>query len=181
MNQMKQMNRIFAIFALVVLTAIGCKGQVPPSPSPTATVTWTASISCTAAAPCVYVISRAACTSTCPATSGTSYVQIGTTASNATTFTDSTLSAGSWGWIVQAQQGTPVLTSQPSGISNGGAPTVVTGPPAAPTAPNVTAQAEMVRPSVGGPKEAGPVTVAVAPTGVTVCGLSAPCPAKLNR
>lgn len=143
------MKSIIAI-TFLALAAIGCHAQIPPTPSPTAQVTWTASTSCTTSTPCsAYVISRAPCTtSACPATTGTTYVQVGTVSGTTTTFTDSSLSSGQFGWIVQAQQGTPTETSQPSGISNGGVPLVVTGPPNAPTAPTVTTTAELVKPEV---------------------------------
>ena len=137
---------VLALFALVL--AEGCHAQIPPSPPASVTATWTAPAACTVSAPCVYVISRAACTSTCPSTSGTAYTQVGTTASNVTSFTDTNLTSGSYGWIVQAQQGSPAATSQPSGISNGGAPFAVTGPPGAPTAPNLTTTAEVTKPQI---------------------------------
>ena len=141
-------------FLALGLTA-GC--QVPPTPSPTAIVSWGASPSCTTTSPCsAYVISRATCTTACPATTGTAYTQVGTVSGTTTTFSDNTVSAGSFGWIIQAQQGTcpttsnpnAPCTSQPSPISNNGTPSVVSGPPAPPTAPTVTTTAEMVKPQI---------------------------------
>lgn len=137
-----------ALALLALVLAAGCHAQIPPSPPASVTATWTAPAACTVSAPCVYVISRAACSSTCPSTSGTAYTQVGTTAPNVTSFTDTNLTSGSYGWIVQAQQGNPAATSQPSGISNGGAPFAVTGPPGAPTAPSLTTTAELKKPQI---------------------------------
>lgn len=135
---------LLAVVFLYVAGILGCAahGQIPPSPPPTVALTWTASASCSTANPCVYVVSRASCTSTCPGTSGTSYTQITVTAANATSFTDNT-ATGSVGYIVQAQTtGTPPLVSQPSGVSNNGVPIAVPTLPLAPGAPNGTATAK---------------------------------------
>lgn len=112
------MKSLFALaFVALALTA-GChsSAQVPPSPAPSVALAWTAPAACTASAPCVYAISRAAATgSTCPATTGSTYALVGTSASQATTFNDSAAPQGTTVcYIAQTQQGTPILTSQPS-------------------------------------------------------------------
>ena len=148
--------KIFALVpALACIGIIGCRAQVPPSPAPVAGVSWTAPTACTTAAPCVYVVSRAVVSATsCPATTGTAYTQIGTTASNVLTFTDSTVTGGTSAcWIIQAQQGTnPMLTSQSSAPSNNGTPLAVPVVPGAPGAPNATATASLAPPLVTDPE-----------------------------
>ena len=144
----------FSLLVLMTFVVIGCHSQVPPSPAPIANVNWTAPVACTTAAPCVYVVSRAVVTSSaCPTTTGTAYTQIGTTANNVLTFTDSTATSGTSAcWIIQAQQGTnPTLTSQPSAPSNNGTALTIPVVPGAPGAPNATATASLAPPLLTDP------------------------------
>jgi hypothetical protein len=112
------MKPLFALALVAAALTAGChsSAQVPPSPAPSVALSWTAPAACTASAPCVFAISRAAASgSTCPATTGTTYALVGTSASQATTFTDSAPTQGTTVcYIAQTQQGIPVLTSQPS-------------------------------------------------------------------
>lgn len=125
-------RNLLAGFALLPLLAIsaGCKAQVPPSTPLKVALTWTAPSACTTAAPCVFAISRATIASgTCPATTGTAYALIGTSTSNATTYTDATASAGDINcYIAQTQQGTPVLTSVPSNTASVTVPALPAAP-----------------------------------------------------
>lgn len=134
------------ILTLAVITGCAAHAQIPPTAPPSVALTWQASTSCTAAAPCVYAISRATVTSgtNCPATSGTAYALVGTSTSNATTLTDSNVTPGSYCYIAQTEQGTgsSQQVSAPSSPSNNGTALVVVGPPLAPGAPNATATAK---------------------------------------
>jgi hypothetical protein len=160
-----------AISIVALASAIGCHGQLPPSPPPTAVLTWTASPSCTSSAPCVYVISRATVTgSTCPATTGTAYTLVITTPANALTAVDGTVPTGTLNcWIAQAQtQTTPVLTSVPSGASNGGVPFALPALPLAPGSPNATGTAKAELPAAPAETVARFTTVwGVAPLNLT--------------
>lgn len=60
-------------------------------------LTWTAPSVCTAAAPCTFVVSRA------PSGSST-WTQVGISASQAVSFQDTSVTAGSWQYVVQTQQ-----------------------------------------------------------------------------
>lgn len=138
------MKKLFALSLLALGLTAGCHAQVPPSPPPTVALTWTAPAACTTAAPCVFAISRTAIAAggcPTPSTTGTqNYALIGTTASNATTFTDANASAGNIGcYIAQTQQGTPTLTSVPSNVASVTVPNL----PAAPTVLGGTATAEL--------------------------------------
>ena len=145
------MKRIFATLAVfaIAASATSCKSQLPPSPVPAVSLTWTAPVACTAAAPCVYAVSRApAVSGACSGTAGTFYTLVGTSASQAASYTDTTAAGGSFCWIVQTQQGTPVLTSVPSGITNNGVPLAVPSVPAAPGAPNASTVAQLTAPAL---------------------------------
>jgi len=145
---MKRILAALAVFALAAF-ATSCKSQLPPSPLPTVLITWTAPAACTTAAPCVYAISRSpAVSGACSGTAGTFYTLVGTSASQATTYTDTTAAGGSFCWIAQTQQGTPVLTSVASGVSNAGVPLAVPSVPAAPGAPNASTVAQLTAPAL---------------------------------
>lgn len=119
------MKKLFALLPFVL--ALGCHAQIPASPAPSVSLTWTAPTTCTAAQPCVYAISRAITTGTCPPTTGTAYTVAGTSTSQATAYTDTVPPQGATVcYIAQTQQGT--LTSAPSNSV-----TIVV--PALPTAP----------------------------------------------
>ena len=128
-------RNLLAGFALLSLLAIsaGCRAQIPPSAAPSVQLSWTAPSGCTTAAPCTYAISRAnPINGTCPAATGTAYGIVGNSASQTTTYNDSSpIGGASYCYIAQTQQGTnPVLTSVPSN-------TVLLAVPTVPGAPSV--------------------------------------------
>jgi hypothetical protein len=142
------MKRILALAAIIaVLVPIGCHGQVPPSPNPSVNLTWTASTSCTVAAPCTYVISRATVTTgSCPATTGTAYTPLNQSSpATGTTYTDSAPTA-SVCYTAQTVQNN--LTSVASAASNSGTPLAVPVVPLAPGAPSASATAELAKPEL---------------------------------
>ena len=126
---MKQILATLAVLAMAA--AVGCHAQVPPSPPPQVTATWSCA-SCTGAT--TYVVSVATISgSTCPAVTGTNYVQQGTTAAGVLTLTWTPAVDGvTICAIVQAQVGG--LTGQPSAPS---APYAIPPYPGTPTAPAV--------------------------------------------
>ena len=127
------MKKLLALLALapLALFTIGCPAQVPPSQPATATVTWTAPASCTAASPCTFVISRAPVTgTTCPPTTGTAYTPLNQASpSSGTSYTDTTAAGVNGCWIGHTLQAGLV-----SGPSNSVGPLAV---PAVPTAPSL--------------------------------------------
>lgn len=134
-------NGIFALLALVV---VGCAHpgvtQVPPSPPPTVTLTWTAPSGCSS---CTYVISRTTGTTSCP-TSGYTPLNQSSPASG-TTYTDSAPPTGvSVCYLAQAVL--VGLTGQPSAPSNGGTPLAVPVYPGTPGSPNASAVASLAPP-----------------------------------
>jgi hypothetical protein len=81
------MRTIIAILGIVFGTFAHAQATVPPAASTyVVNLSWTASISCSATAPCTYTVYRAAASGT--------YSLIGTTASQTVTYTDSTVAAG---------------------------------------------------------------------------------------
>lgn len=105
-----------AILGAIVLFAVsGCHAgaQITPT-SYEVNLSWSAPAACTAAAPCTYGVSRTPEVSgACPATTGTTYALVGTSASQATTFTDTTVAGGTtYCYIAQTEQAGAV--SQPS-------------------------------------------------------------------
>lgn len=134
-------NRILALLACCAACApVACHTQVPPSPPPTVTLTWTAPANCSS---CTYVISRTTGTTACP-TSGYTPLNQSSPASG-TTYTDSAPPTGvSVCYVAQA-----VLsgaTGQPSAPSNSGTPLAVPLYPGTPGSPNATAVAELAPP-----------------------------------
>lgn len=132
--------KIASILAVVMacLFITGCPAQVPPSPPPTVSVTWTAGNPCNS---CTYVVSR--CTAAAGATSCPSYTPLNQAAPvAATSYTDSTPPTGvSVLYIIQEVQGG--MTGQPSPPSNLIAISVYPGTPGT---PNATAQAALAPP-----------------------------------
>lgn len=134
--------KLFALLPFVL--ALGCHAQIPASPAPSVSLTWTAPTTCTAAQPCVYAISRAITTGTCPPTTGTAYTVAGTSTSQATSYVDMAPPQGSVCYIAQTQQG--AMTSVPSN-------SVLVAVPSVPTAPNLntpttTAEVQAPNPTV---------------------------------
>ena len=123
---MRRLLLIAFIFALATAAA----GQTVSLPAATAhqvTLTWTASTSCSAAAPCTYPVFRypaASCPTPLPATGWTA---VGASASQATSYVDTGVTAGtSYIYIVQAQQGTQL--SAPSNCVTATIPNAVAPP-----------------------------------------------------
>jgi hypothetical protein len=143
---MKSLFSVVGLFLFSLCITAGCNSQAIVSPHQGAALSWTQATSCTAAIPCpTYLIGRVSVTSsttTCPTTTGTSYTVIATlNTSNATSFTDSTITAsGFYCYEVQAEQGSPLLTGAASGASNGGVAVTITEPPTAPGAPSASEQ-----------------------------------------
>lgn len=134
-------NGIFALLALVV---VGCAHpgvtQVPPSPPPTVTLTWTAPAGCSS---CTYVISRTTAATTCPQSGYTPLNQ--SSPASGTTYTDSAPPTGvSVCYLAQAVL--VGLTGQPSAPSNGGTSLAVPVYPGTPGSPNAMAVAELAPP-----------------------------------
>lgn len=132
------MKKIFAAFVFLALT-VGCHAQVPQT-TWEVNVTWTAPSVCSTASPCIFVVSRAApVAGTCPVNTGTTYAQVGSSASQASSLTDTTVSPGqSYCYVAQTQQaGGTGLPSAPSNVVP-----VPTNPPA-PGTPAATAQVKL--------------------------------------
>jgi hypothetical protein len=127
----------FLSFTMLLFLCAGCQAQVPQ-------VKWqvnlnlTAPTTCTTAKPCTYDYSRAAGT-ICPATTGTAYALVGTTASQVTTYADTGVTAGqSYCYIAQTiQAGAPSAPSLPSNV------VPVPANPAAPGAPSASIAQEV--------------------------------------
>lgn len=132
------MKRIFATAVILAAALAGCRAQQPVT-TWQVNVTWTAPAACTISSPCTFPVSRAAvasATASCPATTGTTYTLVGTSASQASAFVDTTVAPGAfYCYIAQTQQAG--ATGDPSLPSN-----VVTVPlnPGVPTAPVATVQ-----------------------------------------
>ena len=140
------MKKLFSLAAAIVFVSAGCHGQVPPSPAPTVTITWTAPSTCSSGSSCAYVASR--CTVVAPATTCPSYTPLNSTAPvSALTFTDTTPPTGvSVLYVVQTVQGG--LTGVASGPSNGGTPLPVPIYPGTPGSPNATQNAMLAPPLI---------------------------------
>lgn len=126
---MKILKRLAILFALGMLAGAAF-GQISQS-SYEVNLTWTAPSVCTTAAPCTFPISRTTITAgaTCP-TTGSSYALVGTSASQATTFSDTTVAAGtSYCYVAQTTQAG--ATSAPSAPFSIAVPTL----PVAPSSP----------------------------------------------
>lgn len=119
------MNKfVIALFAVFLVS--GCHAQIPSSPAPMVSLTWTAPIACTTAVPCVYAISRAAAVNgVCPPATG-AYALVGTSTSQAATYVDSSPLQGLVCYIGQTQQSS--LTSIPSNSALVNVPAVPTAP-----------------------------------------------------
>ena len=124
------MKRIIAITMLALGIVVHAQATVtlPAATSFSVVLTWTASVSCSAATPCTYQIYRIAgsCPATLPGTSG--WTALPPTASQAVTATDSTVAAGAtYSYVAETVQGT--ANSGPSNCITVAIPNV----PAAPT------------------------------------------------
>lgn len=118
------MKKLLALLPIVL--ALGCHAQIPASPTSSVMLTWTPPATCTTAAPCVYAISRATTTGTCPPATG-AYALVGTSASQATSYTDSIPPQGATVcYIAQTQQ---------AGLTSVSSNSVTLVIPALPTAP----------------------------------------------
>jgi hypothetical protein len=138
------MKTLFAVLALSL--TVGCHAQLPASPAPAVSLSWTAPATCTTALPCTYAISRATTTTgSCPATTGTLYTLVGTSASQATTLVDTAPPPGTTScYIAQTQQAS--LVSTPSNSVLIAIPALPTAP--ALNAPTVTAEVAMPEPTI---------------------------------
>lgn len=162
---MRRLARLFP-FILVFSVVAGCHAQMPLTSAhvnltwavPAASGSWAG---CTTASPCTYVLSRAMLafsTAACPATTGTAYAPINTSApATGTSYSDGTAQELTVRYIAQTEQGN--LVSVPSNSAgpfivppNPGAPTISGAPQVAnshPLVPNITGRAPtpMARPS----------------------------------
>lgn len=123
------MRRIGLILAVLLLSGLA-QAQITQSAFQV-NLTWTAPSACTSAVPCTTPISRTtiAAGASCP-TTGSSYSLLGTSASQATTFSDTTVSAGTtYCYIAQTTQAG--ATGPPSAPFSVAVPTL----PAAPSSP----------------------------------------------
>lgn len=115
------------VFVAAVFAVIGCHAQVPPT-NRTVTLTWTAPTTCTTAAPCTFVISRAtlaAGTTTCPTTLTTNYTPLNQSApTSALEYVDPSAAGTLDCYIAQ--------TLQAGGVSQ---PSNTAGPVSVPTNP----------------------------------------------
>jgi len=109
------MKRIFAALAILAATiSAGCHAQVPPASAWQVNLVWTAPSAsgswtgCTAAAPCVYAVYRAAQASgSCPAFTSAAWTEITTAASRPSGTAYSDLSAsGTVCYAIETVQGT---------------------------------------------------------------------------
>jgi hypothetical protein len=164
----------FWIIAILALATAGCShGQPTPTPSPSAAATWAASSSCTASAPCTYVISRATCTGPTQVSCPSGFTPLNLASPTSTlSYTDSAPPAGYVSYVVSALQALPGCPtggciSPASPPSNNGVPSPVPASVAAPGAPTVTAGvAAPLVPTIRRPN--GRPSALVAPVGVTV-------------
>lgn len=101
----KRMLCVSMLLALVMLFAGASQAQAH-----SVTLTWTASVDSTSS----YIVFRS--TGACPATPGSTFAQIGTTATNVLTFTDTTVVAGTYCYYVEATLGG--ATSVPSNLAS---------------------------------------------------------------
>lgn len=159
------MLRFIALLALGAM-AVGCHSQVPPSPAPSVSLTWTASTSCVSGQPaCTYVVSRAIVTgNSCPATTGTTYTPLNQSApATGTNYSDASPGALNCYVAQTVQNG---ATSVASAASNSGVPLAVAQVPTAPGSPAATSVA-MLAPSLEAPNPVGiVVSKKAAPTGL---------------
>lgn len=130
------MKRIFFYLATLMLAAVGCRAQQPTT-TWQVNLTWTAPAACTATAPCTYAVSRTVpVNGVCPATTGTNYALVGTSSSQATIYSDTSVASGtSYCYIAQTVQGG--ATSAPSNTATVAVPVN----PSAPGTPAATAVA----------------------------------------
>lgn len=104
---MRKIARILlgSILGMIILIFAGATQAQAHS----VTLTWTGSVDSTAS----YIVFRSA--GACPATPGATFAQIGTTATNILTYTDSTVAAGTYCYYVEATLGG--VTSVPSNLA----------------------------------------------------------------
>ena len=130
---------------VLLLFAVGCRAQVPPT-GHTVTLTWTvpspsgAWAGCGSGQPsCAYVVSRAAASgSSCPSTTGSNYTPLNqTTPAVGTSYVDFTATGQTVCYIAQTVQGSAV--SQPSAPAG---PLTVPGNPLAPSLNTTQAKAK---------------------------------------
>ena|SRR5271170_3105043 len=96
---------------LVGLALLFCLMAIPAQAQAHETVlTWTASVDSTSS----YIVFRS--TGACPATAGSTFAQIGTSATNVLTFTDTTVAAGTYCYYVEATLGG--VASVPSNLAS---------------------------------------------------------------
>lgn len=148
----------YLAIAILALSTVGCHGQITPTPQKNVSLSWTAPAdpACTAAAPCTYVVSRAALTSgatSCPAVNYTvaNYTPLNSSSPvSAVAYTDTAASGLTACFVVQTLQ-----AGQVSLASNAAGPLFV---PPTPGAPSISgAVAENQEPALPMP------TVGVAP------------------
>jgi hypothetical protein len=133
------MKRMLGVLAIAfTFVAAGCHAQVPQTTF-TVNVTWTAPPVCTVQAPCAFQVSRLVSTaSPCPAATG-QYAFLSTTASQAVTFSDTTVVSGqSYCYVLQ--------TTQAAATGAASVPTNNISVPANPVAPTAPAVQISVQP-----------------------------------
>lgn len=120
------MKRILALAILALAPLAHAQTMsLPAATSEAVTITWTASVSCTASAPCTYAPYRMA--GACN-TNGSTWTALPATSSQAASAIDSTVTPGStYSYVVEAVQGS--VNSGPSNCVTVTVPNV----PAAPT------------------------------------------------
>lgn len=163
------MKRILStLLILLGVAAIGCAhGQIPPT-TWQASITWQLPVAtvnltgCTAVQTCVFAVSRAAIANgaACPPTNGSGYTLVTTTAAQATSALDSSVTSGqSYCYIVQTQQVIPPATQAATSAPSNSASVAIPLSPGVPTAPSVTPvpgatqSGDAAKPSLADPKQ----------------------------